>query len=104
MEKPDNGMSQFIWLYCLQNSQLKFCSAALLIQPLWSDSWDWAQVPSVSRRVTPQARTVVKNTKTPNQAGCKLPTGGLEGAWISMVWLISLPLQKNLPEQELQLA
>lgn len=29
MEKTDNGMTQFIWLHCLQNRQLKpeFCSA-----------------------------------------------------------------------------
>lgn len=104
MEKTDNGMNQFIQLHCLQNSQLKseFCSAALLIRPVWSVSLergrDWARVPSVSQRVPPWARAVVTNTKTPDQAGRKLPVGGLEAAWISMVWIT---LQKSLPEQEL---
>lgn len=56
-------------------------------------SLDEASVVGVCQRVPARARTVVKNTKTPNQAGCKLPVGGLEASWMSVVWLTAFPWQ-----------
>lgn len=80
MEKKDNGMTQFIRLHCLQNSQLKpeFCRALFWEVSLMTE-------PGKSLWVPPQPSQWLK-TKMPNPAGHKLPAG-LWGAWMPMVWL-----------------